>query len=54
LNFGDALPGTSGFVAGGLAFRAVEGKALLALEGGYATGKEGEEIRASAAFRVVY
>jgi outer membrane autotransporter protein len=54
LSFSDALPGTAGFIAGGLALRIVEGKVLLALEGGYAKGNEGQEVTASAALRVVY
>jgi hypothetical protein len=54
LTFTDALPGTSGFVSGGLLLRMIEDKVLLSLEAGYAKGDEAEEFTASAALRVVY
>jgi autotransporter family porin len=54
LSFSDALPGTAGFIAGGLALQLAEGKVLVALEGGYAKGSEGEDVTASAALTVVY
>jgi hypothetical protein len=54
LSFSDALPGTSGFIAGGLVLRMVEDRVLLAFEGGYAKGDESEELTASAALRVMY
>ncbi len=54
LTFTDALPGTSGFVSGGLLLRMIEDKVLLSLEAGYAKGDEAEEFTASAALRLVY
>ena len=54
LTFADALPGTSGFVSGGLLLRMLDDKVLLSLEAGYAKGDEGEELTANAALRVVY
>jgi outer membrane autotransporter protein len=54
LTFSDTLPGTSGFLAGGLAWRMLEDKVLLGLEGSYSKGSEGEELMASAALRLVY
>jgi hypothetical protein len=54
LIYADALPGTTGFVSGGVAVRLLEDKLSLMLEAGYAKGDEAEEMTATVAVTLIY